>query len=225
MGKNAIARGLTCVCMVMGVLLVFPTTKAMAAEDSLGYKIFQFGGGFVSAFLIHEASHEVVALATDTGMSWRLGDMNQPLAFKEGSSTSAAGFAINSSGLIIGAVGAEVILRNDNIDKNDSFVRGMMLWSILNPITYVIDYWFIHRTNSTSGSKYQGDIQGIERYSNKTAADVFSATLLAVAAFQGYRYARTQTWAPDWLKGKEFDNVTLAPLPTGGALLSYTMEF
>ena len=151
--------------------------------------------------------------------------MKQPLTFTEKNSSNTAGLAINAGGLIAQAAGAEVILQYDKIDKNDNFVRGMMLWNIINPIIYVIDYWFIHRTNGLNGGSYQGDLQGVEKYSSKAAANVFSATLLAVAVFQGYRFVRTQSWAPDWLKAKKLDNIGMAPLPAGGAILSYAFEF
>ena len=211
----------------IGIFLALQSTGALAAEESMGYSVLKFGGGIVSAFLIHEAAHEGVALATGTTITWSAGDVNQPLTFKEACTSREKGLALNSTGLIAQAAAAEVILQSDKIDKNDSFIRGMMLWNLLNPITYAIDYWFLQRTNSTrnNGLGYQGDLQGVERYSSGTSANVFSATLVAMATFQGYRYAKTQTWAPEWLKGKELDNVGLAPLPSGGALLSYSFEF
>ncbi len=220
--QQKVGRAVIAVC----IFFVFQVQTAGAAEESITYhSAFKFGGGIVSAFLIHEAAHELVAAATGTKISWNAGDVNQPLIFKEGCSSETAGLALNSSGLISQAVAAEIILRSDKIDKNDSFVRGMMLWDIINPITYVIDYWFLRRTNKAAGKGYQGDLQGVEKYSSRDTANVFSATLLALSAFQGYRYAKTQSWAPDWLKGKESDKIGLAPLPSGGAVLSYTLEF
>jgi hypothetical protein len=187
--------------------------------------VLKFGGGIVSAFLIHEAAHAAVAAATGTGMNWRLGDINQPITFTEHSSSTAKGLAITSAGLIAQAIGAEVILQYDRIDKNDSYVRGMMLWNVLNPLLYAADYWFLKRTNSCHNGGYQGDLRGTEHYTSKGTADAFSATMAALALFQGYRFARTQTWAPDWLRGEQLDRVALTPLPSGGASLTYAFEF
>lgn len=225
MRKTRISRGVRQAVTAICFFLALPAAGGQAADESVGFSILKFGGGIVSAFMIHEAAHELVALATGTEMSWRAGDINQPLTFTEKSTNRGAGFLISSAGLITQAAGAEIILQYDGIDKNDSFVRGMMFWNILNPITYVIDYWFLQRTNSASNGCYQGDLRGVQQYTDRATADVFSVTLLAVAAFQGYRYARTQSWAPEWLKAKELENVGLAPLPSGGALLSYTCEF
>jgi hypothetical protein len=49
--------------------------------------------------------------------------------------------------------------------------------------------------------------------------------MAALALFQGYRYARTQSWAPEWLRGEQLDRVELTPLPSGGAYLTYAFEF
>ena len=211
--------------MALCIFFVFQARSAGAAEESLGTSVFKFGGGIVSAFMIHEAAHQLAGWATGTRLDWKPGDINQPIEFEERSSSKGAGLAINAAGLVTQAIGAEVILQYDKIDKNDSYVRGMMFWNIINPITYVIDYWFLHRTNSSDATGYKGDLQGVEYYSDKKTSDVFAATLLATAAFQGYRIIKTQSWAPSWMKGDKLDKVGLVPLPSGGALMAYTSEF
>ena len=68
-------------------------------------------------------------------------------------------------------------------------------------------------------------MKGIEHYSRTSTANGFAAGMVAIAVFQGYRFLKTQTWGPDWLKEKELDNLGLIPLPSGGAMLSYAYEF
>jgi hypothetical protein len=208
----------------MVFIMQFP--YAVAEDGSIEYKpVLKFGAGVVSAFLIHEAAHALVGLATGTQMDWRPGDMNQPITFSEHSSSKDKGLAINASGLLAQAIGAEFILQSDGIDKNDSYVRGMMLWNIVNPILYAVDYWFINKANSSDGSGYKGDLQGLEHYSSRATADAFTATMAAIAVFQGYRYARTQSWAPEWLKAEAFRKVGLTPLPSGGAFFFFSFDF
>jgi len=180
----------------------------------------------VAAFMIHEGAHALVAGVTGTSTTWTVGDVNQPISFTERSKNHDTGLAINAAGLLAQAGCSEGILFSDKIDKNDSFVRGMMFWNIFNPLAYAVDYWFIGKTNSIHGNAYKGDLSGIEFHSNKTTADIFTGTMVALATFEAYRYVKTQSWAPEWLKDRgEPAHFSLAPLRSGGALLSYTARF
>jgi hypothetical protein len=183
----------------------------------------RFSAGVVAAFAIHEGAHEAVAELTDTEMDWGIGNYNQPLGFTERARNDSRGTAVYSAGLLSQAIGSEIILQADSIDKNDPFVRGMMAWNILNPISYAVDYWLIHRTNKQNGSSYQGDLQGIEHYQDESTADIFAASMVAIAAFQGYRFLKTQSWAPEWVKDES--HVDLKPLSSGGVALTYNYSF
>ena len=203
----------------------FMPSYAGAAEDGVGLgSALKFSAGIVSAFLVHEGSHALVAGLTNTDLHWETGTFNQPIAFTEKADTDSKGFAINSAGLISQAVGGEIILQVDKIDKNDAFVRGMMTWNILNPILYSLDYWIFHSTNKINGNGYQGDLAGIEHYSNKATADGFALSISAIAVFQGYRFLKTQSWAPDWLK-EDSHSLSFAPLPSGGFIVGYKFDF
>lgn len=186
--------------------------------------MLKYSAGFASGFMIHEGAHLLAAEATGTDMDWELGNYNQPLAFTEEADDDTDGLIINSAGLVTQAIGAEIILQVDSIDKNDDFVRGMMYWNILNPIFYALDYWFIHHTNSTNGDSYQGDIQGIEHYSDERTANIFAASMVAIAGIQGYRFLKTQDWAADWFND-EAHSLSFAPTPSGGFSFSYTINF
>jgi len=203
----------------------FVPSHSGAVEDGLSLgSTLKFSAGVVSAFLIHEGAHALVARATNTDMDWEIGTINQPIAFTEHANSDAKGWAINSAGLVSQAVGAEIILQVDKIDKNDAFVRGMMTWNILNPIFYSLDYWVFHTTNKIDGNNYQGDIAGIEHYSNKATADAFALSMSAIAVFQGYRFLKTQSWAPDWLRDNSY-TLSLTPLPSGGFIVGYKFDF
>jgi len=187
--------------------------------------VFKFSAGVVSAFMIHEASHYLAAEITGTELDWELGNYNQPLTYTEKADNNTDGVILNSAGLVSQVIGSEIILQVGRIDKNDNFVRGMMAWNIVNPILYSLDYWFIHRTNHDTGNGgYQGDIQGIEYHSSEQSANVFAASMVAIAGFQGYRFLKTQTWAPDWLRD-EAHSLSFAPARSGGCLLSLTIRF
>jgi hypothetical protein len=208
------------------IILVFSSSGLAVAQERITYTATaKFLAGVASAALIHEGAHALVAGATGTHMSWKAGNYNQPIGFTENAGSNPKGVAIYTSGLISQALTAEVILDVDRIDKNDSFVRGMMAWSIINPLLYVLDYWVIHSSNREDGYTYQGDLKGLEHYSGTSTANGFAVGIVAIAAFQGRRFLKTQTWGPDWLKKKEFDNIGLMPLPSGGAMFSYTHEF
>ena len=178
----------------------------------------------VTAFSLHEGGHELAALCTDTEMEWEVGTYNQPLLFLEDSDNHTDGFILNSAGFIVQAVSAETILQVDRINKNDAFVRGMMTWNLINPVLYALDYWIFHFTSKTSGNGYQGDLQGLEYYSDKTTADIVAAAITVIALFQGYRYIKTQSWVPAWWPGKTQD-LELMPLSSGGVLLKYRFRF
>jgi len=186
--------------------------------------MLKYSAGVFSAFMIHEGAHLVAAEATGTHIDWELGNYNQPLAYTEEASSDSDGLILNSAGLVAQTLGSEIILQVDRIDKNDDFVRGMMHWNILNPIFYALDYWFIHITNDETADGYQGDIQGIEHYSDEKTANMFAASMVAIAGIQGYRFLKTQDWAPDWLKD-EAQNLNFAPVKSGGFSFNYTINF
>ena len=211
------------------ILTIFMLSASPARCEYISFKdrmvsMLKFSAGFASGFLIHEGAHFLAAEATGTDMDWELGNYNQPLAFTEETDSDADGLLINSAGLVSQTIGAEIILQVDRIDKNDDFVRGMMSWNILNSLFYALDYWFIHHTNSKNGNSYQGDIQGIEHYSSEQTANIFAASLAAIAGIQGYRFLKTQDWAADWFDVEDH-SLNFAPTPSGGFAFGYTINF
>jgi hypothetical protein len=209
--------------MIAMVLFLIKPSCAKAEESEITSRsVLKFTAGVITAFSIHEASHALVAGITDTDLDWEFGNYNQPIAFTEKGTSDSKGFALYSAGLVSQLIGSEIILRKDKIDKNDAFVRGMMAWNILNPILYSLDYWVIRRSNRERGNTYQGDMEGIEHYSSDSAADGFALSMAGIAAYQGYRFLKTQPWAPDWLKGESY-SLYLEPQPYGG--LAFRVEF
>ena len=198
---------------------------ARADNNNARYgSVLKFAAGITTAFMIHEGAHAAVAELTGTEMDWQWGNINQPLEFTEYASSDDKGLAINSAGLISQAIASEAILQKDSINKNDPFVRGMMIWNILNPISYSLDYWFFHRTNKDKTSTYRGDIQGVEYYADDPAAHGFAATITVIALFQGYRFLKSQSWAPEWLKAPHHD-LDIQPLVCGGFSIIYQVRF
>ncbi len=184
----------------------------------------KFSAGIITGALIHEDAHALVGVITDTKMSWKAGTYNQPIAFTEEAKSKDKGIAVYSAGLLSQIISAEVILQSDKIDKNDSFIRGLMTWNILNALFYSLDYWFFKITNKANGDNYQGDLKGIEHYGNEALAQSLAISLAALATYQGYRFIKTQTWAPDWLKNNTH-KFSMSPLPGAGIFFFYELKF
>jgi hypothetical protein len=211
----------------LGILFswVMIPSMTMAGEDSLSFvSILKYGGGILTGAMIHEGSHAAVAGLTGTHMNWESGTYNQPIGFTEKADSNVKGLFLYSAGFVSQAVGGEIILDCDKIDKNDAFVRGMMTWNLLNPILYSLDYWFFRSSNKQKGNTYQGDLEGIEHYSNERTANAFALSFSAIAVYQGYRFLKTQSWAPEWMKGEK-NRFTLAPVPSGGFIVGYHFSF
>jgi hypothetical protein len=166
--------------------------------------VLKFTGGVAASYAVHEGAHWTVAQITNTHLHWEAGSYNQLIAFTESGSSDTDGVLLYSAGLVAQLASSEVILDVDRINKNDAFVRGMMAWNIINPIVYALDYWFLHISNNASHNSFQGDIKGIEHYSSKETANIFAGSIFALAAFQGYRFLKTQSWAPDWIRGDTY---------------------
>ncbi len=165
----------------------------------------KFTAGVISAYAYHEVGHALAAEATNTDIDWGMGRYNQPLGFTADADGDSDGFLVHSAGLATQLVVSEVILQSDSIDKNDNFVRGTMFWNIVNPLIYALDYWIICRSNHETDESYQGDLKGIEHYSDDTSANLFTIGMVAIAAYQGYRFVKTQDWAPAWIKNDALD--------------------
>jgi hypothetical protein len=221
--RKSLATAGSLIVAALFAFLLHPA-PVFADEDLTALSVFKFFAGMASAAVIHEGAHAVAAEVTDTSISWEAGNYNQPIAFTTGEMSTSQGFAVYSAGLIAQAATAEIILDVDRIDKNDAFVRGMMAWNIVNPILYALDYWVFRRSNQENGRTFQGDIEGVEHYSGEAVANAFAASMAAIAVFQGYRFLKTQDWAPDWVKSEKH-TVTMAPCPSGGFVLSYEFRF
>ncbi len=219
-------RHISKIIAVQIVAIAFLQLSSIAsAEEKITYTATaKFLAGIASAALIHEGAHALMAGITGTRMSWEMGNYNQPISFTESAESDSKGVAVYSAGLISQVLASEVILDVDKIDKNNAFVRGIIAWNIINPILYALDYWVIHSSNKEDGNTYQGDIKGIEHYSRASTANVFATGMVAIAAFQGYRFLKTQTWAPGWLKSDVHD-LKMAPQPGGGFVMSYEFSF
>ena len=175
------------------------------ADSITPVSLVKFSTGLVAAFAIHEAAHELAANATGNSLSWDPGTPNQPIQFQEDADSSTDGFYINAAGLTAQLVNTEIILDVDKINKDYAFVRGMVAWNVINPISYALDYWFINRTNKKRPNGYEGDLQGIEYHKGEDTANVFAVSIVAVSLVQGYRFLKTQDWAPDWIRSDDED--------------------
>ena len=218
--------GLRIAIMTIALMLLWgPDVWAQSKDDEpFLLSVAKFTTGILSAYALHEVGHWAAAELTGTDIDFGAGRYNQPIGFTEHAENDTDGMIVHGSGLVTQVLVSEVILQSNSIDKNDSLARGMMFWNIFNPIVYALDYWLLRRTNKENDTSYQGDIEGFENYSSQGSANVFAGVMVMAAAFQGYRYAKTQDWAPDWIKS-EAVQFTCQPTAGLGAALSIHVKF
>ena len=231
-GEQSFFRNICCgipAWLVFIVLLIAwcPAVQAQShggAREPRTLSVLKFATGMISAYALHETGHALAASLTDTDLEWGIGTYNQPLGFTERAQHNGDGMIVHSAGLFTQVLSSEIILQSDSIDKNDSFVRGMMFWNIINPIIYSLDYWVIKRTNKEEGRHYQGDLKGLEHYSNDTTANGYATILTGLAIYQGYRFLRLQKWAPDWITS-DSARLNFQPAGINGAALMVQIDF
>jgi hypothetical protein len=198
-------RGQATAWLIFVVLLLAwcPPVQAQSHDGAVEPKtlsVLKFATGVITAYALHETGHAIVAQVTNTDLEWGVGTYNQPLGFTEHAEHNGDGLCLHAAGLLTQEISSEIILRSDSIDKNDNFVRGMMFWNIVNPIVYSLDYWIFKRSNKEDGNHYQGDLMGVEHYSDEATASGFAALMTGVAICQGYRFFKMQKWAPNWIR-------------------------
>lgn len=193
------------------LLLIILSTNVYAFDFK---EAFKFTSGMASSYMIHEAGHYFAAGVTDTDIEARWFEGNQIVLLYMEPESDGDGLYITSAGLVAQAMCSEVIL-DTKANKENSFIQGMMFWNVLNPIMYAADYWWIHRTNKIENNQFQGDLAGIEYYSDKKTANIFAGTMILLAAWHGYRfYHKEDTW------------YNFAPIPVkDGAGLQFTCKF
>jgi hypothetical protein len=220
-------RMLACLAFITIWIALCPQAQAHSrgeADESLTLSALKFATGMISAYALHETGHALAASLTDTDLEWGVGTYNQPLGFTERAQHNGDGMLVHSAGLLTQVVSSEIILQSDSIDKNDSFVRGMMFWNILNPVVYSLDYWIFKRTNKEEGNHYQGDLKGLEHYSNDATANGYATIMTGLAIYQGYRFLKMQKWAPDWITS-DSARLNFQPAGSNGAVLTVQISF
>lgn len=168
--------------------------------------VFKFIGGMTTAYMIHEGGHYLAAEITDTDIEERWFENGQIVLLYMNTKSDSDGLYINSAGLIAQAMCSEIIL-DTKLDKENPFVQGMMFWNILNPIMYAADYWWIHRSHYIDENGFQGDLHGIEYYSDKKTANIFAGTMVLLALWHGYRFYSEENVM--------FKNFNIAPIRQG----------
>lgn len=214
------------ITILLAFLFNLSIARAEEGKNITFGSFFKFTSGIITAYMIHESAHAFTADLNDIDLEWHTGDYNQPIAFtvKKGGGSDSDRATFYSSGLMSQIVGSEVILRSKKIDKNSAYVRGIMAWNIINPILYSLDYWFIQHVNKEVENRPQGDIAGVEHYSNNSTADGFAIAMAGLAIYQGGRYLKTQTWASDWFDD-ESQSLSFGLQPSGRIGLNYKLRF
>lgn len=166
------------------LLLIILSSNVYAFDLKAALK---FTGGITTSYMIHEAGHYFAAEMTNTDIDTEWFENGQIILLYMDPKTDSDGLYICSAGLVAQAMCSEVIL-DTRVNKENPFVQGMMFWNVINPIMYAADYWWIHRSHYIEDDKFQGDLHGIEYYSDKKTANVFAATMALLAIWHGYRF-------------------------------------
>ncbi|MCK5127614.1 MAG: hypothetical protein KAR42_15260 [candidate division Zixibacteria bacterium] len=190
------------------------------AEDITFGSLLKFSSGIITSFMIHESAHAFTADLNGIDLNWHTGTYDQPLTFTVYNICDSDGGLLYSSGLISQIVGSEIILRSKKIDKNSAYIRGMMAWNIINPISYSLNHKFIKHSNREAGNQFQGDIEGVGYYSSDSTANRFAIVMTGLAVYQGSRYLKTQ----DWFKG-DSHSLSFGIQPSGGVGFNYKFWF
>lgn len=193
------------------LLLIILSTNVYAFDFK---EAFKFTSGMATSYMIHEAGHYFAAGVTNNDIEARWFEGNQIVLLYVDPESDGDGLYITSAGLVAQAMCSEVIL-DTKANKEKSFIQGMMFWNVLNPIIYAADYWWIKRTNKIENNMFQGDLAGIEYYSDKRTANIFAGTMILLALWHGYRfYHEEDTW------------YNFAPIPVKDGLgLQFTYKF
>jgi hypothetical protein len=199
----------------MKIIITIMAVIALAGPAQASSELIEFIGGVAAAYVLHEGGHALAAELTAADIRWTWGNHNQFIGFEEREALGKrSGAALYGAGLVAQMLSSEVILGCDRIEKNSSFVRGMMAWNIINPLKYAADYWI---------TRSHGDLYGMAHYAGRGRANVFAAAMTAVTINQGYRFLRTQTWAPEWTKRP--GNAFYAGPAMGGIGLQISFSF
>ena len=110
--------------------------------------------------------------------------------------------------------------------KDDTARKAARLlgWNIINPIVYCLDYWVFKKTNQEDGNYYQGDVKGLEHYSDEKTANGFAVLMTGLAIYQEYRFVKTQNWAPAWINNQKVE-LDLRSCTGRGAVLLIQIDF
>ena len=84
--------------LLLGLPAVYP---ACAADETITFRsTAKFAAGVLASVAVHEGAHALVAAATNTDLTWKFGNYNQPLAFTENAASDIKGLALYSAGLL-----------------------------------------------------------------------------------------------------------------------------
>jgi len=168
--------------VVLIIILLSQNVYSFNLKDT-----FKFTGGIATAYMIHESGHYFAAEATNTNIKTEFFTNHQIISLYANPKSDSDGLYICSAGLVAQAMCSEVILVT-KANKESPFIQGMMFWNVLNPIMYAADYWWICRTNKIEHNQFQGDLSGVEYYSDKKTANIFAGTMVLLALWHGYRF-------------------------------------
>lgn len=118
---------------VFTLILIFVFSAEPIFAGNLAKKTAGFGGGLIAGCVFHEGGHQVAAWYEDVNISWSGTNWSYDRDIKDREQA-----VIGSAGLLVDAIGQNIILGVDAIPKDNSFVLGVLAWEILNPITYTL---------------------------------------------------------------------------------------
>lgn len=146
-------------------------------STAFAFDYLKFALGVGSGYVIHEASHQIVAEVNGTPFKWQNGFGSTWVTSNKTSDRER--YELGSAGLVSQVLSTEIILNTKKIPKDNDYVIGMLTFNIVNALLYVVSDGIL------SPDDNYGDIEMMDKAGlNK---DYVSAFLVVHSLYSIYR--------------------------------------
>ena len=159
--------------MVLALSFLVPGFTSTA----FAFDYLKFALGLGSGYVIHEASHQIVAEVNGTSFKWQNGFGSTWVTSNKTSNSER--YELGSAGLVSQVLSTEVILNTKKIPKDNDYVIGMLTFNIVNALLYVVSDGILNPDDN------YGDIEMMDKAGLKK--EYVSAFLVVHSLYSIYR--------------------------------------
>lgn len=120
--------------VLLGIATFFLIVSLSVPAFAFDYLKFALGVG--SGYVIHEASHQIVAEVNGTPFKWKNGFGSTWVTSNKTSDSER--YELASAGLGSQVLSTEIILNTKDIPKDNEYVIGILTFNVLNALLYVV---------------------------------------------------------------------------------------